>query len=360
MFTFFVTLGATLYLTERQAHAAIAFGLAALTRPEGILFFALTGLHHLLTRRRFGKAELKWILIFAAIVVPHLLWRRLYYGWWLPNTFYIKSSGGQGTWAQGGYYLRRFAEDFHLWAFAAAALLATRLRSYVFLVGGVFCVYVASVGGDFMGLYRFALPIVPLLFVAAALGVRPLLERLPAAPAWVALLLAAHAWHARRVDDHAIHYIGADRGIDTPGYLRWYTADRAAIGKWFGAHVQPDDYAAVGGAGAQVWYSHIQSLDCFGLSDAYIAHKLPARSNRPGHQKYATDEYILSKNPTIITSANYRIHGLPHYEGGDAAYWKQHGYRYVTARVAGLSSPYYSFLLRSDRHMSDIDDEREP
>src|SRR5262249_33073342 len=51
MFTFFVTLGAALYLTRRESHAAIAFGLAALTRPEGILFFGLTGLHHLITRR---------------------------------------------------------------------------------------------------------------------------------------------------------------------------------------------------------------------------------------------------------------------------------------------------------------------
>jgi arabinofuranosyltransferase len=355
MFTFFVTLGAALYLTDRLPRAAIAFGLAALTRPEGILFFALTGLHFLITRRRL---VLRPILIFAAIVVPHLLWRRWYYGWWLPNTFYIKSSGGAGTWGQGAYYLRRFAEDFHLWAFAAAALLAARLRSYVFLVGGIFFVYVASVGGDFMGLYRFALPIVPLLIVAAALGMRPLLERFPYA---LIVLFALHGWHAWKVDQHANRWIGADRGIDTPAFLRWYTADRAAIGKWFGAHVRPDDYAAVGGAGAQVWYSHTRSLDCFGLSDEHIAHKVPAMSNRPGHQKYAPDDYILSKNPTIITSHNYRIHGLQHYEGPDAQYWNQHGYRYVTARVAGLSSPYYSFLLRSDRHMADLDDaEREP
>ena len=332
----------------------MAFALAALTRPEGSLLFALTVPPRVVDvggrarRARLVTPSCRWVGLFLLLVVPHLLWRRWYYGWWLPNTFYIKSSGGRGTWSQGGYYLRRFAEDFHLWLFAAAALLAARLRSYVLFVGGVFLLYVASVGGDFMGLYRFALPILPLLFVAAAAGIRPLVERLPAAPAVMLLLLCAHGFHAYRVDKHAISFVGADRGIDTPGFLRWYTADRAAIGKWFGAHVRPDDYAAVGGAGAQVWYSDIRSLDCYGLSDAYIAHKVAAGSTRPGHQKYAPNEYILSKKPTIITSANYRIHGLPHYEGSDAAFWKQSGYRYVTARVSGLSSPYYSFLLRND------------
>src|SRR5438270_887356 len=101
--------------------AAVAFGLAALTRPEGILFFALTALHHfgaraIARRRPLGWAEVRAAGIFAAFVVPHFLWRRWYYGWWLPNTFYIKTSGGSGTWARGVYYLGRFVEQFHLWA----------------------------------------------------------------------------------------------------------------------------------------------------------------------------------------------------------------------------------------------------
>jgi arabinofuranosyltransferase len=367
MFVFFVTLGAALHLKERPLGAALAFGVAALTRPEGILFFALTGLHHLMVRRRFGRDELRALGAFAILVVPHLLWRRWYYGWWLPNTFYIKSSGGHGTWEQGGYYLLRFVENFHLWAFAVAALglvaarESRRLGGYVLIVLPVFFLYVASVGGDFMGLYRFALPVVPLLLVAASAGLRALTACAPAAlqASLIGLLLAGHAWHARAVTRHAVDFIGADRGIDSPGYLRWYTADRAAIGKWFARHARPDDFAAVGGAGAQVYYSGIASLDCFGLSDAYIAHKVPAGSSRPGHQKYAPDDYILSRKPTIVTSHNYNIGGAPK-ACSDTGSWKLRGYRCVSARVPGLSSPYYSFLLRNDRQMSDLVDESLP
>ena len=96
-------------------------------------------------------------------------------------------------------------------------------------------------------------------------------------------------------------------------------------------------------------YSQMRSLDCYGLSDEYVAHKVPARDSRPGHQKYAPDDYIVSRHPTIITSHNYHFGSSPQYVGGDSGYWMQRGYHYVTVPIAGLSSPYYSFLLRNDR-----------
>jgi arabinofuranosyltransferase len=380
MFAFLVTLGAAWHLEELaddkapRARVAVAFALAALTRPEGSLLFALTALHRVLVtllRRRFalGRAELRFVAVFLAIVVPHFLWRRWYYGWWLPNTFYIKSSGIGGAWQQGGYYLLRVVEQFHLWVipiFVAVALVVERQRGlrlvvgYAALVVGVFAVYVASVGGDFMGLYRFVMPVIPLVAVVAALSLRSALMPVGRlAPFVIAVALALHAWHAVRVDrvEARVGPGPSDRGIDHPGWLKWYTEDRAAVGRWFARYARPDDYAAVGGAGAQVYYSGIRSLDCYGLSDEYIAHHVNATSSRPGHQKYAPDDYILSRHPTIITSSNYNIGSRPNWIGRDPALWMQRGYRYVTVPVPGLSSPYYSFLLRNDRALPT---EREP
>lgn len=374
LFTLLVTSGMLLYLRDHLAGveprrgSAILFGLSALTRPEGILFFALTVLHRSivkLARRtlRPGRDELVWVGWFLALVVPHLLWRRWYYGWWLPNTFYIKSSAGSAAFSQGLYYLSRWILQFHLWIvplLVIAALVARRSRELVQLVAYAalvvipFCLYVASVGGDFMGLFRFMMGVVPLLVLCATLSLRALLAnaRPAMAVAVVALLLAGHAAHAYFVDQKSL-IIGADRGIDTPGFLRWYTADRAAIGKWFGQYVKPDDYAAVGGAGAQVYYSGIPSLDCFGLSDEYIAHKVRATQSRPGHQKYAPVDYQLSKHPTIITSNYYRLVNAP-YTGPDEMWWRQRGYHYVTVPVPGLSSPMYAFLLRNDRSLGPL------
>jgi hypothetical protein len=376
MFTFFVTLGAAFYVEDRldarqpRLRSALLFGVAALTRPEGVLLFAVTIIHYSLVKIRAksmspARVELHWLALFSTLVVPHLLWRHWYYGYWFPNTFYIKSSGIGGVWNQGGYYLMRVCQTFHLWLvpiFVIVGLLAQRergarvLAAYTTLMTAVFALYVASVGGDFMGLYRFVMPVIPLIAVCCAVGMRqmlsPLTTRLPAAtPVLVTLALMGHAAHARAVDKAAL-VVGADAGpagnIDTPGFLRWYTANRAAVGKWFARYARPDDYAAVGGAGAQVYYSDIRSLDCYGLSDEFIAHKLPARSSRPGHQKYATDEYILSKHPTIITSYNYQFVNGP-YVGADKDYWMARGYHYVTVPIDGASTSMYAFLLRNDR-----------
>jgi hypothetical protein len=368
MFTFFTTLGMARYLVAGPTlGTGLAFGLAALTRPEGLLFFALTMLHRSIevvaTERRAipQRSEILCVAACLALVVPHLLWRHHYYGWWLPNTFYIKSSGGSGTWARGLYYLRRFAEAFLVPAFLVPPLLSLwrggrarlgRLYGYALLVAVAFYAYVASVGGDFMGLFRFALPALPLLVLAASLGLRACMPRAAPAAATVATLLALYVGYAGHVDRAALA-IGSDNGIDSPGYLRWYTEDRAAIGRWFAQYAQPDDYAAVGGAGAQVYYSGIPSLDCFGLSDEYIAHRVPAVSNRPGHEKYAPLDYQLARRPTIITSNYYNIGPAPLVRD-DAPAWRKRGYHYVSVEVPGLSSPWYTFLKRADRRIGPL------
>jgi arabinofuranosyltransferase len=379
LFTLLITLGTTMYLSAYldgrapSGPGGLIFGLAALTRPEGLLFFTLLGSHRLfmnMTRRQLvpTRREMAWIGAFALLVLPHLVWRRWYYGYWLPNTFYIKASGGTGTWGQGGYYLMRLAEQFHLWVVPLLLALGFTVRrprgavqfvAFSMWIVGPFLLYVASVGGDFMGLFRFAMPVIPLIVVVASVGLRLFTISLPA-PLWggqfavVLLLFIGHVAHAAAVDRKSL-IIGADRGIDSPGFLRWYTADRAVIGRWFGKLAQPDDYAVVGGAGAQVYYSGMRSLDCYGLSDAYIAHHVRPQSHRPGHQKYAPLEYQLARRPTIITSNYYRIAPQPYRPSpSEAADWRRRGYRYVSIRMEGLSAPYYSFLLRTDRKLGSI------
>jgi arabinofuranosyltransferase len=404
MFTFLVTLGGALYLAPRsdgsdrlRPATAIAFGLAALTRPEGNLFFALMLAHrglwklHCIWKLRGtwrlrgiwnlvwsclapSRQELQLLGIYALLVIPHFLWRHHYYGYWVPNTFYIKSSGrgGGDTFRQGGYYLRRFAEAFLVYALVippiAALLVKTdygtrRLLRFAAFTLPVFFVYVASVGGDFMGLFRFVMPSLPLLALGFTVGLRALALRVTAdgarlrwlPPLATAALLGGYVIHDVSVDRAAQVYLGpSDNGIDTPGYLRWYTEDRAAIGKWFGKYAQPDDYAAVGGAGAQVYYSGMRSLDCFGLSDEYIAHQAPAVSVRPGHQKYAPLDYQLKNHPTIITSNYYNIGAGP-LERPDAEEWKRRGYHYVSVQIPGLSSGgWYTFLKRMDRRIGPL------
>ena len=411
LFTALLTAGVGLYVCARLATAATAapseraarrrwlplaglcLGLAALTRPEGYRFFALLALHllgsRLLDRLRkdpqaawaprpallFDGPEWQALLIFLSLTVPHVLFRRAYYGDWVPNTVYVKSSGGAGaqTWRQGGYYLFAFVRDLKLIVLPlfyglgflrlpssqAARNGYVRLGQVTYLLSLVFLLYVASVGGDFMGLYRFVLPIVPLHVVCGALGLYHLLVGRSTTVTSLVLagLSALHLANTWVVDRFAVSFIGADRGIDTPGFLRHYAADRTAIGKWLGQHVQPDDYQVVGGAGAQVYYAGIRALDSFGLCDAYVAKKTPPLSTRPGHQKFAPLSYVLSRQPppTILTYNVYRIAAAPYQpDPSEAAFWRARGYHFVSVQIPGLSQPWYSFLKRIDRALGPL------
>jgi hypothetical protein len=370
LFTFLSFLGFDLLLAEissrRGSASAAVFALAAMTRPEGLLFFGLGGFFRLLTavgrERRFRprRGEWAWLMLFAALFVPYFAWRWRYYGWPFPNTFYVKSSGGAGTLIRGGYYLRRFAEDYGVPFFFLLALLGRpaatdqprrdlwRLTALVWLV---FAAYVVKVGGDFMGLYRFILPVVPLGAVVVQESIRRLAQRLRPAVGRPVLALAGAALAiafvagSLRVSRMAVSFIGADNGIDTPGYLKKYAEDRIPIGQWFAKNAHPDDLMTVGGAGVIPYYSGIPAYDVFGLVDAHIAHDPHmSASDRPGHQKWGSDQYMLSRNPTLITHR----YCLPSPCAEEQA-WIPPGYRWVKAVIPGPRPTTYGFLKRRDR-----------
>jgi arabinofuranosyltransferase len=372
LFTFLVTLGFDLALGEVTLgccwSSAVVFALAAMTRPEGAMIFGLVALFRVLTNLRRErrllprKHELVWVAAFLAIFAPYVAWRWRYYGWLFPNTYYVKSSGAAGTYALGAYYLRRFCEDYGVHFLILVALVgrAARadhrrqdLRLLAGLVWVAFAAYVVKVGGDFMGLYRFILPVVPLGAVVLAESARGLFARLrPRLGAWipgVALSMVGVGFvlgsvHTSR---QALSFVGADNGIDMPAYLKRYAEERIPVGQWLGQHKQPDDFATFGGAGVIPYYSQIPGIDVFGLVDATIAHDPRMTvSTRPGHQKWGSDEYMLSRKPTLITH-KYCIGNSCPIDNG----WAPPGYAWVRATVSepGRGPSYYSFLKRRDR-----------
>jgi hypothetical protein len=372
LFTFLVTLGFDLVLSEVARGSgyasAAAFACAGMTRPEGALLFALVALFRVVTNLRRERRllprrhEWLWGALFAGLFVPYFAWRWHYYGWLFPNTYYVKSSGAAGTWKLGAYYLLRFCEDYGV-HFLAVLVLVGRphrdddrrrdLRRIAAIVLVAFAAYVVKVGGDFMGLYRFILPVLPLAAVMLAESARRLHARLaPRLGAWasgLALALvgtgfAVGGGHASR---EALTFIGADHGIDMPAYLQRYARERIPVGQWLGEHKQPDDFATFGGAGVIPYYSEIPGIDVFGLVDATIAHDPRTTvSNRPGHQKWGSDEYLLSRKPTLITHRYCLGPSCPVDNGGAPA-----GYEWVRATTTALGGgqSYYSFLKRRDR-----------
>ena len=167
---------------------AIAFGLAALTRPEGVLL-GVCALAFLVWQGSPGKRDLKPAAVFAvawtAPVAAHVIWRLAYYGRLLPNTAAVKAPGFAAVEA-GARYLGDALQAQHLYLWVLPLVLvplaglaagikdprnSRRLSAELRLAAVLALPYLACVvatGGDFMPLHRFLAPILPLGAIAVA------------------------------------------------------------------------------------------------------------------------------------------------------------------------------------------------
>jgi arabinofuranosyltransferase len=396
MFTFWVSLSLYAYVrAERDARwlrwLGVFLALAAMTRPEGLLVTALMAGHrfcaNLIRERRLvpTRAELAWLGLFLAVWAPWYAWRWWYYGYPFPNTAYVKAGGEPPP----GYTATLLSNGLYYvwqWAWQTRAVLAAPVLvaglvwaragsrrlyfgSLALALALVYLAYTVSVGGDFMGLHRFVMPVFVLAAVACALGLRLVTTWLvtwvpgvrwrpalaAALPAIFALgVLAAFAVDQARLTVESLRWGNwkSDHGIDTPAYLHIYTADRAAIGAHMRDCFEPGDFSIVGGAGAQPYEGRMRAIDVFGLVSERIAHEVPPTHPRAGHNKWGPDALLLEHEPEFVFSC-YSIHDRPDNPrfncGG--SFWARNGYERVTLHIPGLrqQGQYYSFWKRKDR-----------
>ena len=161
--------------------ASWLFGLAAWTRPDGLLFASLSfglGAIWLARARRLEMRRLAFAWWpFAALVAGQSLFRLLYYGDWLPNTWYAKV-GGALWWSSGLRYLGAIVLEYALWlwipvaVWGAVALVKRGQGLVALLFAGTvvpYVLYVAAIGGDHFE-YRLLDVGFPFLFLLAARG----------------------------------------------------------------------------------------------------------------------------------------------------------------------------------------------
>jgi hypothetical protein len=270
----------------------------------------------------------------------------------------------------GAYYIWAWLNQtklLYVLPIALLGLVAARPRTPRFALGlacalltAVYIPYTISVGGDFMGLHRFIMPLFVLAAIAVVLGLEWVCARVPEnARRYVALvlvtgLLGAFAFTQTMLTLKSIKWgqWGADRGIDTPAFLIVYTEDRAKIGAAMQSCFHPDDFSIVGGAGAQPYFGRMRAIDVFGLVSERVAHEEPRRRARAGHTKFASNELLAQYDPTFVFSC-YSIHATATKPqlNCSPAFWLSRGYELVTLRIPGMvqSGEYYTFLAKTAR-----------
>ncbi|MBW2587135.1 MAG: glycosyltransferase family 39 protein [Deltaproteobacteria bacterium] len=283
----------------------VLFGLAALTRPEGVFYAVPVGGYLFLHRRDRARAKRVAVFLGTTLLIFGLFtaWVTFYYGDPMPNPFYAKfhpisaellERGGRVSRAFLVAYLGVPLVVIGLWA------LATRLRwsSKGWLplsIIAAFVVFYLRVGGDLQAYYRMWFWVLPMLalLLGEAVAVFSVGRRRQVISAVLTVgLLAASLQHSFR-------------GSETGRVVRDEAFVRGAvlIGETL-AKQHPGATVAANNVGALAYASQLNVLDMLGLTDRHIAKAAGKEVGIPAHESH-DGAYVLDQKPDFI------FYGMP-------------------------------------------------
>jgi len=334
-FTFILTAGYLLGVRARGvlglAGSGLALALAALTRPDGVLFVPLMGLYVLWTRRPRVASATAFGGAFLIVWLPYAIWKTVYYGEFLPNTYYAKSAY-LPWYEQGWHYASLYFQRYWVLALAlpvAAGVLVVRAREgpratiaateaplapdvpvprapwdqapvrellLALAMGVAYTTYVMHVGGDFM-YARLLIPAAPFFAIALARGVALLLAHRRGLHWAVATAAAAGVGLAPMPlhDAEITHGIVDEPRVYHAGVIERTRRDGLTLRRYFAG--LPVRIAFVGSQAELVYYARpAVAIECgTGLTDRWIAHQRLLKRGRVGHEKLAPVPYLLQR-----------------------------------------------------------------
>ena len=294
-------------------HLAVVLGAVRRRRLDWLLLLPLSlvpvvrsdGLHiwlgDALLLLWLAESRLRTLRSLALSLVPlaaSLVFRLVYYGELLPNTYYLKVADLDGRWQRGLEYGSGFVSTYWLVLVFAAATAASLWkrdpRSRAFLTSLapalLFSIYV---GGDVFHPFRFLAHVMPELMVWAAIGATRLVVALLGRVVWLLTLVVFVVPLTDTLERIA--------PIGTNGD----PFEQVVVGALLRKNADPGSSVAVIASGMVPYFSRLESIDLLGKSDAHIAHLEPRKGAIIGHGKMDA-EYSLAKRPDYVVSLRAR------------------------------------------------------
>jgi arabinofuranosyltransferase len=335
---------------RRLLLTGLTLALISLTRPDGVLFTAtaVVLLAVMSIRRKQSFPSLSksiGLLVLPSVVigVPYLIWKYFYYGDLLPLTYYAKSAD-ENYFGQGFFYIwlyfrvhftsaialivgaflllrkkpneERPNNELHLGSPTITALAA--IAVYLIL-------FVARVGGDFM-FARFIIPVVPFVYFV----IERAMERMQWKRRWqrigLAVLLLGATLIEEKVPVVPFFHLGDDGKrvenwnlVIVEGTTHWIADERwfyydhfeipelqlgtmemySEVGKYIEPFFRglPVTVAIPGAMNMVAYYANFSSaINKYGLTDSFIAHAPMSTRGHIGHEKRATEEYLVRRH----------------------------------------------------------------
>lgn len=280
---------------DRILQAGLWLALACGIRQEAALFaipFAWSN------RKQLGA----WLPI--AVLAGWTLFRLTYYGRLMPMPWHVKKLPLVEDWGYGLTYLWKstLTSGIAIWVILGLAAKG-RGRTLAILVL-VHTLYVVHVGGDFMALARFHVPVLPLAVLFGWEG----FSRFGKAGTGAAITLGVGClwvnlpWSNEMAEEHPIVLECAHRfrHMDHEGFEQRWLMVGAALGERFpGASVATSPIGAIG------WTSRMKVLDILGLTNESTLEVEPEleRIRVKGHHR-SNAEWILAHRPEVMLLGN--------------------------------------------------------
>ncbi len=309
----------------RWRGAGIAFACATLTRPEGILLFAIYWFAQLIVARgaviefirdlaKRGRAA--WpshrlvvgvfaidAIIVVGVFAAHLVFRLIAYdGEWLPNTYYAKAGGfwkvDAASYIRAGA-LKPFFDSYGIgvgiavigWLFSGS----TRRRTIpLFFIATIGTLLPFVTGSDWMLGFRLLMPFLPALAGIVAIGWCRIASFVVRQPRWLGpplvLLCVPLLWYLQTEYRTFLHDYSEARA-------RGYEKGHTALAKWLRAGAaQKGDTVALMDIGIVGYLCVDQNiLDITGLTDRAIA-----KSQGRFMDKRYDPAYVVERKPEFI------------------------------------------------------------
>jgi hypothetical protein len=307
--------------SSRMTRSGLLYLMAVWTRLDVLAVLPALALMVTCVHRSHRSLLLRKLSSFLApllLLCVHFAWRTFYYGTWLPNTYHAKAAVASQLLLEAGI---QYAAGFwaaHWFLLAPIALQAgwilyrarTLPAAWVSTLAAFTCwlAYTILVGGDHFALFRFYVPILPLIAFALILMAEhwlPSEAKASAAALAILWMLPLAALSALNYWTYASH--GGDRARDEVELARRWSD----VGRWLKQNVPPDSRIASIVVGAIPYYSELRTYDLLGLTDRDVAvHGETYAGGAVGHQKYNTD-YILRERPDYIVDSNSGLYARP-------------------------------------------------
>ena len=344
LFTFLLAAGCYYFVKFRSTnlskniyYCVFYLFLATLTRPEGLmtafLIFCI-GFIFSIRQKENGKL-LKPALIYLTLFAIYFIWRYNYFGYPLPNTFYAKTGTSLHQFFRGGVYAAAFVFFFitpilpiMVWYYIYHRKQIKSISSLFNMIGEhsaetslltvciilplVYTAYIIVVGGDYMAMFRFFVPVLPFIYILFGKIFRDLHHRINAGNHKYLFLLTGFALiftfihstpYEEAIFNKAPYQHGNYRGVEIE---RWHTARYEVIGKFFDGYKKNNaESLATDAIGVISYYADLVIYDTYGVVDVHIAHTKTENLGKglPGHEKQ-DDLYMFSKLPTYYMYSN--------------------------------------------------------